>query len=126
MAIRLTGYREGVQALQQLRNGAGQFSGVMLRLGSPLIYAWGVETGYTRTGRVARKAGPARYLQGGLESIQREAPAEIVGALPKGAGAVNLAIGRLGRRAQQRAQQIVPVRSGALRASIRSVPKGAA
>jgi hypothetical protein len=125
MAIRLTGVDGALTAIQQVRDGAGQFRGQMVRIGSPLSYASPIETGVYRTGpragRIARKAGPARYLQSGLASIRPEMGAELTAALPKGAGAVNLAIGRLARRAQQRAQGVVPVRSGRLKGSIRVV-----
>jgi hypothetical protein len=107
--------------LQQVSDGARQFHGRMSGLGSNLPYAWNIETGL-RYGRPWRKAGPARYMAAGLATIRQDMPDEIVGALPQGAGATNLAFGRVLRRGQQRAQGVVPVRSGALRNSIRVVP----
>lgn len=122
MPIRLDGLDTTTRAIAQLRDGAGRFTGRMLAIGSALPYAYGIETGRHRDGRLARRAGGAHYLAAGLATARTSAGTEITAALPKGAGAVNLAMGRLGRRAQQRAQGVVPVRTGALRNSIRVVP----
>jgi hypothetical protein len=122
--VRLRGLQEGVQALHQLRDGAGRFNGPLLRVGSDLVYAWGIETGRTKGGRLARRAGPAHYLRGGLE---REAPrlkATLAAALDDGVRAVDQAVDKAGKGVVEEAQRLVPVRSGRLRGSIRAIRTG--
>jgi hypothetical protein len=122
MSVTLKGLDEGVQALGRLRDAAGRFRGPMGRVGSDLIYAWGIETGFRQGGGVARKAGGAHYLQGGMEAIQRAAPAAFTVALPEGPQATDRAVDSLLQLGLRRAREIVPVRTGQLRGSIRSVP----
>lgn len=123
-SVALRGLDAGVQALKQVRDAAGRFQTPMLRVGSDLIYAWGIETGRTRGGRVARKAGPAHYLQGALQRVEPQLRAKYARALEEGPAAVDRATEQAGRDLVAAARSIVPVRSGRLKGSIRSVPGG--
>lgn len=123
LSMTVQGLADGLQYVTQIRDAVGRFAGPLVSVGSPLPYAYGIEYGRKRSGALARKAGPAYYLQGGLEAVQDEAKGVITAALPQGPGAVDVAAQRLGEIAQQRAQAIVPVRSGALRNSIVSRPR---
>jgi hypothetical protein len=122
VSLTVTGLDGAVALLTRVAEGARHLGGRQAGLGSPLPYATFIEEGRTRDGRRVRRAGPARYLAAGLQTIEQDLPEEIVATLPQGAGAVNLAFGRVLRRGQQRAQGVVPVRTGALRGSIVVVP----
>ena len=122
MSVRLIGLDKGVQALEQMRTAAGRFTGTMVRVGSPLVYAWGIETGRRRDGSIARRAGGARYLEGALHEIRPKIAPAVARALPDGPRAVDQALDKLGDEVVRRARGVVPVRSGRLRESIRSLP----
>jgi hypothetical protein len=51
--------RAALRALGDLAAGARALGGARMEIGSRLPYAYGIETGFTRSGRVARRAGGA-------------------------------------------------------------------
>jgi hypothetical protein len=122
--VRLIGLTEGVQALRVLRDACGRFHGPVLRVGSDLIYAWGIETGRTKGGRVARKRGPANYLSGAITTVAPKLRKHIVQALDDGGSdALDHAMDDAGKDLVTEARARVPVVTGRLKRSIRSVPK---
>lgn len=114
---------QGIQAAQQslthMAQGAQAAGRSAYFVGSSLAYAYGIETGRSRGGRLARKAGGAFMLTRALQSVAPGIPGAVAQALPSGASAVDQAIRRLAFEVLSRAQALTPVRSGALRASVR-------
>lgn len=122
-SVELRGLAAGVQALKQVRDAAGRFRTPMLRVGSDLVYAWGIETGRTRGGKVARKAGPANYLRGAQQRVEPTLRAKYAQAVEEGPAAVDRVNDEAGRALVAAARSIVPAVSGRLKGSIRSVPR---
>lgn len=119
--VDLSGVEQVRAALQRLGAGIQAASETRVLVGSPLKYAFGIETGWHRGGRLARRAGGAFYLLGGLQIVVATAGAILAQALAQGAAATVQAMTRLGYDVQGQAQQIVPVRTGTLRRSIHTV-----
>lgn len=124
-AIETVGLEEGVALLERLRTAAGQFTGSLLRVGTPLGYAWGIETGFRQGGGVARRAGGAYYLRGASQQVLTETLGHrYAQALPQGPGAVRQVTTQTEQQLVVAAQGLVPVVSGRLQGSIRSYPAG--
>lgn len=124
LGVRLTGLEAGVQAIRQVRDAAGRYSGPLFRVGSPLSYAWGIETGRRKSGRVARRAGPAHYLSGAMARVEPRLREPLAAALWHGPDATDAALRHAGDALVDEAQRLVPVRSGRLRRSIRAIRTG--
>lgn len=120
----MQGFEDGAQALRQLRDACGRFNGPLLRVGSALPYAYGIETGRTRGGRLARRAGPANFLRGAIGRVEPRLRAVVSDALLDGGDAAERAIAQAGEALVEEAQRLVPVRSGRLRRSIRAIRTG--
>jgi hypothetical protein len=91
-----------------------------IRLTSALPYAYGIEFGRHRFGKLARKAGGAFYMAAARNRIKQEAAGELRSAAAYGPGAVALAWASLGPNGLIAARAMVPVVSGALRDSMQS------
>lgn len=124
LEVRIKGTREGLEYMQQLRSAVGQYTGTVLRLEADKPYAYGIEFGRHRSGRLARKAGPAYYMRGAWQRVRPGTGLLIALTLADGPVAVREAQREIGRRLVHEARDIVPVRSGALRESIRAIPGG--
>jgi len=124
-SVRLIGLAAGVQAIRQVRDAAGRFSGPLFRVGSDLRYAWGIETGRRKIGRLARRAGPAHFLSGAVARVEPRLREPLAAALWEGPHATDTALRRAGDALVEEAQRLVPVRSGRLRRSIRAIRTGA-
>lgn len=122
--VRLLGLAAGVQAVRQLRDAAGRFSGPLLRVGADAPYAYGIETGKTRSGRTARQAGPANYLRGAVARVEPRLRVVVADGLLGGADSADRAIEQAGDALVAEAQRLAPVRSGRLRGSIRAIRTG--
>jgi hypothetical protein len=116
--VRITGADGAIGYLAQLRDSCGRFVRLLPQVGSSLPYAYGIEEGHTRGGRLARKAGGAHYLSGAVDSVLPRAKTMIARELPGTAGG-DVASRILGEDIVGAAKQIVPVKSGRLRNSIR-------
>ncbi len=101
-------------------NSARSFGNVKLTIGSPLPYAYGIETGYHRGGRLARRAGGAFYLQKGMQAMQtifqQRAASSLLG-IPAGQS-FNELLSTMQTTGLRVAQSSAPVRTGKLRGSI--------
>jgi hypothetical protein len=93
-------------------------SGPIISLTSPLPYARFIETGRSSRPQV-RRAGPARMFELGITAVRPQIGPALLKAIPGGAGAVQAAKRSLNQRAVEEVQKRTPVRSGALRASVR-------
>src|SRR5690349_3260593 len=58
--------------------------GATVRVGSPANYAFGIETGYRRSGRLARAAGGLFFLQRAYLAVKPRIPAIVAEHLAKG------------------------------------------
>jgi len=85
--------------------------------GSALDYAYGIETGRTRRGRVARRLGGAFMVARGLEETQLMIPGLIVRMLEQGSGAGKDTTDAIRRTLLGHIQARTPVRTGRLRDS---------
>jgi hypothetical protein len=94
-------------------------SGPIISLSSSLPYAGPVERGRTASGRWVRRAGPARMFELGIAAVRPQIGPALLKAIPGGAAAVQAAKRSLNQRAVEEVQKRTPVRSGALRASVR-------
>jgi hypothetical protein len=85
---------------------------------SDLPYAFGIETGRTPRGRLARAVGGAFMFRDGGAAALRDLSDDLAGALPRGGQAVVQAYLAVGRRGVTEIRRRTPVRTGRLRASV--------
>lgn len=98
--------------------GARRMASGRVTIDSPLPYAYGIETGRHRGGRLARRAGGAWMLRRGLAAAMPSVREIARGSDPTDPVWATLLV-RLGGRARDRARGYTPVVTGALRASLR-------
>lgn len=109
--------RMAANYLGSIEEAAAQVGAQRLVAGSPLPYAHGIETGRTRTGRVARRLGGAYMLRAGMEAANARVESLIVAHLERpGKGGKALEDG-IRRTVLGEVQARTPVRSGRLRDS---------
>lgn len=65
--VSVQGGKEVQSVLQKLQEGAKSLPGVKIQVGSSTNYSYGIETGRTRGGAIARAAGGLNFLKRGLE-----------------------------------------------------------
>lgn len=106
-------------AIERAEQGARAVGAIRLGVGSDLVYAYGIEEGRHRGGRLARRAGGAHMIRRGLQEGGPRIAAYLGDAVPYGAGAVNTALAR-GVRIEliPAVRRLTPVRSGRLRRSM--------
>lgn len=95
-----------------------RLNGPILSLSSPLPYAYGIETGRHRGGRLARAAGGAYMFRDALAVMRPRVGAVLGPAILRGPGAVDAAKRALNAEGVAEVQKRTPVRSGALRDSV--------
>src|SRR5215210_5698836 len=106
--------------LSQLRDTARRWGRSRTTVGSDLPYAFGIETGRTRRGRLARRAGGAYMLRRGLDDAKPRIKPLIVAAFERGTSQdVGLAEANIGRMIVASIRKYTPVVSGRLRDSFR-------
>lgn len=118
--VRLIGIPAAQGYLSNLQLSAFLLGTMRLQAGSDLPYAFGIETGHHRNGRLARRAGGAFYLRGAWIAVRGTVGARLARRLPEGPGAMRSEMQAIGRDVVDIARGIVPVRTGALQRSIRS------
>lgn len=116
--VEVVGDEVAVAALTRLARAAEAMSGTPVFVGSSLAYAYGIEHGRTRSGRLARRAGGAFYLKRGLAAVQSELPSTVLAVLGASRGDPRRLLLGLGYRVQAAAMPLVPVKTGTLRRSI--------
>lgn len=103
--------------LGRLEDAAAQVGAQRLVAGSPLPYGGPIEIGFTRTGRVARRAGGAFMLRDGMNAATAKVESLVVAHLTApGKGGKGLEDG-IRRTVLGEVQARTPVRSGRLRDS---------
>lgn len=111
-------------ALRDMEAACRAVGAMTLDAGSDLPYAFGIETGRHRGGRLARRAGGAHMIERGIERAGPTLETWVADGIPYGPQGVNNAVRRWGRLVAQPAiRALTPVVTGALRASITVVPR---
>jgi len=116
--VRVEGLAGAVAALGRLEDAAATLGGATLEVFSALPYAYGIETGRSPRGRLARRLGGAYMFRNGVDAGLRGVDAEVAAALPGGATAVAGALLGAGRRTVDEVRRRTPVVTGRLRNSV--------
>lgn len=116
--------KEAQRAIAEMEAARRAVGALGLDAGSDLPYAFGIETGRRRDGRLARRAGGAHMVERGIAQAGPTLETWVAEGIPYGPGGVNNAVKRWGRLVARPAiQSLTPVRTDALRASITVVPR---
>lgn len=121
MTAEVLGVDEAEAYLKSLNSGVKGADKTIVRVGTAVVYAWGIEFGQSRSGRPRRAAGGARMLTGALQAVRADIEPTIAAALPKGEDATVKAMMGLGYRVEAIAKAATPVRTGNLRRSLHTV-----
>lgn len=129
--VQVFGIDEANTALTRIDGGAVAASRLTVRIGSGLVYAFGIETGRHRGGRLARRAGGVRYLSGAVQRVLATPGIDrtIASDVAEGPEGGKRAIYRLAFAIQGHARALIQaagaIRSGALWNSIEIDPPSA-
>jgi hypothetical protein len=123
LSATLTGIKEALKYLADQESRARSFNRVRVLVGSNLVYAYGIEFGKHRNGRLARRAGGAFMLTNALKAVRPEI-ADIFSRMGTSGFDFAMALYRLGLRLQTIAMGNTPVRTGSLRRSMHTVREG--
>lgn len=121
--FRVIGFEKAVAYLKQLIEESQKAGRIRILVGSNLKYAYGIEYGQHRGGRLARRAGGAMMLHRGFDSVQETLKADIADAIEKN-GSVYDAMFKNALRAEAVAKANTPVKTGSLRRSFHTVSEG--
>ena len=124
LRVKLEGLDKASNRLAQLREAFRSFGGKTVLVGSNLVYAYGIEFGKTRSGRLARRVGGAFMLRNALNEIRPQVDDVLRSALSGNVPDLGSALYKLGLRLQTIAQGQTPVRTGSLRRSMHTVKVG--
>lgn len=124
LTVRLEGLQKATTQLERYRAAFREFSGKSVLVGSNLVYAYGIEFGRTRSGRLARRAGGAFMLSNALNEIRPSVNDILRSALAGDVPNLGDALYKLGLRLQTIAMGQTPVRTGSLRRSMHTVKVG--
>ena len=116
VGVKVVGLKEAQQYLHRLEQAAGS-ADATVTVGSSLNYAYGIETGRHRSGRVARRAGGVFYLSRALATVERDLPKRLTKGLQAGEPTEKTLL-RAGHDLEARAKQLVIRVTGALQRSI--------
>ncbi len=119
--ITMTGMAQALTAVRLLGEGAKAADGPIAAFSSDKPYAHFIETG--RSSRQVRRAGPALMFQKGIQETATAAPGIMGPAIVKGPSAVGAARRQIQTLGENNIRRYTPVRSGALRASVRAVSR---
>jgi hypothetical protein len=117
--IKVTGLDVVQRKLGSIVTAAARLNGPIISLSSNLPYAYGIETGRHRRGRLARAAGGAFMFREGINAVRPRIGPALAKSVLGGPAAVDRAKSDLNRQAVEEVRRRTPVRSGALRASVR-------
>jgi len=120
ITIKVSGATVAQRRLQTMRDGAERLGNTRILVGSNLKYAFGIEFGRHRGGRLARSAGGAFFLKKGLDSIKDSLPRDIGNALANGSSVYDAML-KNALQLQNVAMANTPVNTGSLRRSLHTV-----
>lgn len=115
--IKITGADRVKSLLGTVAAAALRTQGPIISLSSDAPYARFIEEG--RSSRQVRRAGPARMFRDGIAAMRPRIGPALGPAILKGPAAVDRAKADLNRQAVEEVRRRTPVRTGALRASVR-------
>jgi len=116
--VTLVGLAEATAALDRLAKAASALASRGVAIGSDLPYAWGQHWGYYRNAKLARRAGATLYLLTPMRANQDRIKTDLARALPDGPEAVQQTMDQITSDIVSQAQDLAPVKTGNLRASI--------
>lgn len=115
---------EAQAAVARIADASRAVGAMRLEAGSGLVYAFGIETGFKRSGALARRAGGAFMFERGIAQAGPRLGVWVADGIPYGVQGVNAAIRRWGSLVARPAiRGFTPVLTGALRESVRVVPR---
>ena len=123
ISLRMGGFVKVINAIRAIGSAGSSVQGSLAAFGSPLPYTYGIEKGRDRSGRLRRRAGPARMFERGAADAQDLARHILPAAIVKGPRAVGQAKRKVRDHGIGRIRQYTPVRSGALRGSVREMSR---
>jgi hypothetical protein len=112
---------EAQRSLRRVADGATAAGRLHAKVGSALPYAYGIETGRHRSGRLARRRGGVWYLRNSFNANQRFIAERVSKALIDGPTAVSHAFRTAVGHIESGARDRVVVKTGRLRSSIHAV-----
>ena len=118
ISIRSAGFDRVRSFLGGIAGAAARAQGPVISVGSPLPYAYGIETGRHRGGRLARAKGGAFMFRDALAVMKPRTGPALASAILRGTAAVEQAKRDLNRQAVEEVRKRTPVRTGALRDSV--------
>ena len=127
VSVSVTGLERAVSLLRLVEDGAKEAGRTHARLGSGLPYAYWINYGRYASGRPGRRrAGPARFLEAGLDALRESMAPSVARNLERGPQAVRHGITGVLGAATRAMRARTPVVTGALRDSLHSTgyPRG--
>lgn len=118
VSIRVSGLTEALTKIRQISASGTTWGSTRIVGGAGAVYAYGIETGFRKSGALARRAGGAYMFKKGIEQIKPLVRTAITAAIPEGPGAIAAAASQLAVRLQNAVQAGTPVVSGNLRQSV--------
>ena len=118
MYIKLKGMDDAQEQLERIERGSKAMQKTKVFVGSWAPYAYGIETGRHKNGRLARRAGGARYFNRAISEVLAGADADMSEGLNKVTAPGPWVLVRLGRWARRLARLYAP--KGVLKPSKKS------
>lgn len=116
------GFAQAEELISRLEDGIKGAGSDSVSIQTAVVYAWGMEFGYYRNGKLARKAGGAFMLTGALDAVKPSYLAALPLALFIGRGAVQQALLKAAADIQARAATNAPRLTGTLSNSFQIDP----
>lgn len=118
LRVELKGDLDAAERARRVARGLARMSGVRVFVGARAWYAEGIHEGRFPNGRLARRAGPSRFLTRAIDRVMGQADADLSQGMEKVTAPGPWVLMRLGRWARRLARQFAPRVSGRLRRSI--------
>jgi hypothetical protein len=115
----LNGLEDAEKATRRIQAGSRRMNGQQARVGSRMPYAYGQEYGRHRvSGKLARAAGGAAYLRGGVDEVLSDGQRDIAEGLNKVRAPGPWVLKRLALWARRASRRRAPRLKGRLRRSV--------
>jgi hypothetical protein len=124
ITLRVNGVEVATRELNVLATACRVLNGPLVMVTSEQVYAYGINFGRSRGGRLARRAGGAHFMEAGATYLRSNARGIIATALERGEGSTEAALRDLGEGAVAAARSRTPRVTGALAGSLRAVVRG--
>lgn len=121
--VRIVGADEAKRYLRLLQESASSADKAEVRVGSPLGYAYGIETGTHRSGKRARAAGGVFFLARAYAAEKGQIKKRLSKAIKAGHPVLD-ELKKIGLDVERRAKELVVVVTGTLRRSLQTIYPG--